>query len=145
MRSSAGRQAPGGLRSYLVGSRLRTTKNTGRSGNSSSSGPPCWLRWQRIHLQYRNPGSIPGSGRSPGEGSDSPLQCSCLENPMGRGAWRASVQGSQRVGLTDRWRKEKQWERTLGKLSLHWVMILSPKFHSSSKTNGNHLQYSNFV
>ena len=38
-------------------------------------------------------GSIPGSGRSPGGGSDNPLQCSCLENPVGRGAWRAAVHG----------------------------------------------------
>ena len=34
---------------------------------------------------------IPGSGRSPGEGNGNPLQYSCLENPMGRGAWRATV------------------------------------------------------
>ena len=32
-------------------------------------------------------GSIPGLGRSPGEGNGSPLQYSCLENPMDRGAW----------------------------------------------------------
>ena len=31
--------------------------------------------------------SIPGSGRSPGEGNDNPLQYSCLENPMDKGAW----------------------------------------------------------
>ena len=36
-------------------------------------------------------GSIPGSGRSPGEGNGYPLQCSCLENPMDRGAWQAIV------------------------------------------------------
>ena len=34
---------------------------------------------------------IPGLGRSPGEGNGTPLQCSCLENPMDRGAWRATV------------------------------------------------------
>ena len=38
-------------------------------------------------------GSIPGSGRSPGEGNGKPLQCSCLGNPMDRGAWRATVHG----------------------------------------------------
>ena len=38
-------------------------------------------------------GSIPGSGRSPGEGNGVPLQYSCLENPMDRGAWRATVHG----------------------------------------------------
>ena len=38
-------------------------------------------------------GSISGSGRSPGDGSGNPLQCSCLGNPMDRGAWRAAVHG----------------------------------------------------
>ena len=38
-----------------------------------------------------DPGLIPGSGRSPGEGNDTPLQYSCLENPMDGGAWWATV------------------------------------------------------
>ena len=38
-------------------------------------------------------GSIPGLGRSPGEGNDNPLQYYCLENPMDRGAWQATVHG----------------------------------------------------
>ena len=38
-------------------------------------------------------GSIPGLGRSPGEGNANPLQYSCLENPMDRGAWWATVLG----------------------------------------------------
>ena len=38
-------------------------------------------------------GLIPGLGRSPGEGKGNPLQYSCLENPMDRGAWRALVHG----------------------------------------------------
>ena len=41
----------------------------------------------------RDAGSIPGSGRSPGEGHGNPLQYSCLENPMDRGASRATVHG----------------------------------------------------
>ena len=36
---------------------------------------------------------IPEMGRSPGEGNGSPLQCSCLENPMDRGAWQATIHG----------------------------------------------------
>ena len=36
-------------------------------------------------------GLIPGSGRYPGEENDNPLQYSCLENPMGKGAWWATV------------------------------------------------------
>ena len=45
-----------------------------------------------------DPGLIPGSGRSPGEGNGYPLQYSFLENPMDRGAWQATVMGLQRVG-----------------------------------------------
>ena len=40
-----------------------------------------------------NMGSIPGLGRSPGEGNDNPLQSSYLGNPMDRGAWQATVHG----------------------------------------------------
>ena len=40
-----------------------------------------------------DPGSIPGLGRSPGEGSGSPLQYSCLENPTDLGTWQATVHG----------------------------------------------------
>ena len=46
----------------------------------------------------RDESSIPGLGRSPGEGNGNPLQYSCMENPMDRGAWRAIVTGSHRVG-----------------------------------------------
>ena len=42
-------------------------------------------------------GLIPGLGRSPGGGHGNPLQYSCLENPMDRGAWWATANGSQRV------------------------------------------------
>ena len=43
-------------------------------------------------------GSIPGLGRSPGKGNGNLLQYSCLENPMDRGAWRATVHEFVRVG-----------------------------------------------
>ena len=45
-------------------------------------------------------GSIPGSGNSPGEGNGSLLQYSCLENPMDRGAWPATVQGVTKESVT---------------------------------------------
>ena len=38
-----------------------------------------------------DPGSIPGSGKSPGDGNGNPLQYSCLENSKDRGAWQATV------------------------------------------------------
>ena len=41
----------------------------------------------------REAGSIPGSGRSPGDGNGKPLLYPCLENPMDRGAWWATVCG----------------------------------------------------
>ena len=48
-------------------------------------------------------GSIPGLGRSPGEGNSNPLQCSCLENLVDRGAWWATVYGvaKSRTCLSD--------------------------------------------
>ena len=50
-----------------------------------------------------DPGSIPGSGRSPGEGNGNPLQYSCLENPMEGGAWQATVHGvaKSQTGLSN--------------------------------------------
>ena len=44
----------------------------------------------------RDVGLIPGSGRSPGEGNGNPLQYLCLENPIDRGAWQATVHGVAR-------------------------------------------------
>ena len=64
-------------------------KNTGFPGGSDSKESTCIAG---------DPGSIPGLGRSPGEGNGNPLQYSCLENSMKRGTWRAIVHGSQRVG-----------------------------------------------
>ena len=46
-------------------------------------------------------GSIPGLGRSPGEGNDNPLRYSCLENPMDRGEWQATVHGVAELDMTE--------------------------------------------
>ena len=54
---------------------------------------PWWLRWSRIACTAEDSSSIPGSERSPGEGNGYPLQYSCLENPMDKGAWWATVHG----------------------------------------------------
>ena len=58
-------------------------------------------------LEVKNPsanagdlGSIPGPGRSPREGHGNPLQYSCLENPMDREAWRATVHKVERESDT---------------------------------------------
>ena len=58
-------------------------------------GLPWWLRTVN---NVEDPGSISGLGRSPGEGNGDPYQYSCLKNSIDRGAWQATVHGSQRVG-----------------------------------------------
>ena len=54
---------------------------------------PWWLSGKESACNVGDVGSIPGLGRSPGEGNGNPLQCSCLENPLDRGAWWATVHG----------------------------------------------------
>ena len=60
---------------------------TGFPGALVVKNPPANAR------EIRNSGSIPGLGRSPGEGNGNPLQYSCLGNPMDRGTWWATVHG----------------------------------------------------
>ena len=48
-----------------------------------------------------DPGSIPGLGRTPEEGNSYPLQYSCPENSMDRGAWRAAVHGVTESGTSE--------------------------------------------
>ena len=59
-------------------------------------GPPRWLMGKESDCNARDAGdvgSIPGSGRFPGEGNGNPFQYSCLENPMDGGAWWATIHG----------------------------------------------------
>ena len=60
------------------------SQDIGYSSLCCTVGLPWWLRWSRIRLQFRRPGFSPWLERSPGEGIDCPLQCSCLENRMDR-------------------------------------------------------------
>ena len=54
---------------------------------------PCGSNGKASAYNVGDPGSIPGWGRSPGEGNGNPLQYSCLENPMDGRAWLATVHG----------------------------------------------------
>ena len=56
-------------------------------------GLPRWLSGKESAFQAGDVGTIPGSGKSPGEGNGNPLKQSCLENPMDRGAWRVTIHG----------------------------------------------------
>ena len=58
--------------------------------------PPAKKKKKESACHAGDLGSIPGLGRSSGEGKGYPLQYSCLENPMGRGAWWAAVRGVAR-------------------------------------------------
>ena len=49
----------------------------------------------------REPGSVPGLGRYPGEGNGNPLQYSCLGNPIDRGVWWAAVHGVAESDMTE--------------------------------------------
>ena len=100
-------------------------------------GPKHYYWASQVVLVVKNPsasagdargvGSIPGWGRSPGEGNGNPLQYSCLENPMDRGAWWATVQG-----VAERWTRLRQ-------LSTHAVensMEISQKTENRTVTGG---------
>ena len=57
------------------------------------TGGPNWLVGKESPCGVGDLGSVPGFGRSPGGGHGNPLQDSCLENPMDRGAWRQQPMG----------------------------------------------------
>ena len=66
--------------------------------NNVITGLPRWHSGKESACNSGDAGLIPGSGRSPGGRHGNPLQYSCLENPMDRGAWWATVHAVQRVG-----------------------------------------------
>ena len=68
---------------------ISSASKRGFSGGANRTCLPVQEKWDL--------GLIPGSGRSPGDGNDNPLQSSCLENPMDREAWWATVHWVARV------------------------------------------------
>ena len=75
------------LLGFLIKKFSSTTFSLGFAGRGVVKNPPANAE------DAGAAGSIPGSGRSPGGGTCNPLQSSCLENPMDRGAWPATVHG----------------------------------------------------
>ena len=74
-------------------------------------------------------GSVPGSGRFPGEGNSNPLQYFCLENPMDRGAWRPPSIGSPRVG----------YNITTERVCTIWQILPLPLCTYMQYPNGGHM------
>ena len=58
--------------------------------------------WLYCAVSAMHLSSVPGLGRSPGEGNGNPLQCSCPENSMDRGAWQATIHGVAESGMIGR-------------------------------------------
>ena len=67
---------------------------------------PWWHRWWRICLNVGDLASIPGLGRSAAEGDDNPLQYSCLQNSMDRGARMATVHD---IPKSQTWLSDEHW------------------------------------
>ena len=72
-------------------------------------GLPRWLTGIESACNSRDMGPIPGLGRSPGEGNDNPLQYSCLEKPMVRGAWQDTVHGVTKESDMTQGLKQQQY------------------------------------
>ena len=82
---------------YVLKQRCKVRSGTARDGSNmqgySDTGVPGGSDGKASACNEGDLDSIPGSGRSPEEGNGTPLQYSCLENPMDRGAWWATVHG----------------------------------------------------
>ena len=80
-------EEPGGLQSTGLQNRTRLSDQHTHRGLRAS----LWLSGQESTCNAEDKGSIPGSGRSPGEGNGNPLQYPCLGNPKHSGDWWATV------------------------------------------------------
>ena len=83
-----------------------------------------------------DPGSIPGSGRSPGEGNGNPLQYSCLENPMDWGAWWAAVHRvtKSRTRLSDFTYYREGWQTVVCRPDLTHYLFCKHSFIGTHPT-----------
>ena len=92
-------------------------------------GLPTWHSGKEFTCQcrrHRDTGSIPGLVRSPGVGNDNPVQYSCLENSLDRGAGGLQSTGPQRVGYD--WATEHQSKTSCPTAGCLWIQFLSGAF-----------------
>ena len=83
---------------FLVGKSLFYSKHVLSTSYINTLGFPHSPVGKESACHAGDLGLIPGSGWSPGKGNGNPLQYSCLENPMDRGAWQATIHGVARAG-----------------------------------------------
>ena len=108
---------------YHIGNQINVCMGiNGFPCGTSGKEPAC-----RCGLDERDVGSASGSGRSPGGGHSNPLQCSCLESPMDRGAWQAAV---HRVTQSQTQLKRLSMHMCINKtVMIHHVYIKLHKVH----------------
>ena len=85
-------------------------------------GLPRWLSGRESACDIGDESSVPGWGRSPEGGNGNPLQYSCLENPMDREVWWATVRGvakSQTKVNTQHWQTDRLWTTVLRLLKIY--------------------------
>ena len=93
-----------GYKSHYPSSLCRKSKRMCLLYSRKQEGLSWWLSGKESACNAGNKGdlsSIPEQGRSPGRGHGNPLQYSCLENPIDRGAWRATVHGVAELDATE--------------------------------------------
>ena len=101
----------------------------------TTEGFPCSSVGKESACNAGDPGSIPGSGRSPGEGNGNPAQYSCLENTKNRGAWQTTAHGVARTGhnlATKPPPLQRQSWVVVAEPIRHTVWLLAEKFSTPS-------------
>ena len=102
---------------------------------------PWCLRGWRIRLQCQIPEFNPWVGKIPGEENGNPLQYSCLENPIDRGAWSATIHG---VTESQTQLKQRSMHTCMVVVSFIFLRKLHTVFHSDCSTLHPHQQYIRF-
>ena len=88
------------LKFHVILAEIRKQKNTKSKLWTTKGFFPGGSAEKNLPANAGGTGSIPGWGRSPGEGNSNPLKYACLGNPMDRGAWRATVHGVTELDIT---------------------------------------------
>ena len=96
-----GKGEPGGLPSVGSQSRTRLKRLSSSSSSRKRQGLPWWISGKESTCQCRRHSLVPGLGRCPGGGNGNPVQYSCLENSMDRGAWLVTLHGVSESNMTE--------------------------------------------